>query len=1081
MTLKSLKSIPLIIRVLFKVRFIYLVFLLGSLLCAAISGTNLYAQNHGQKVLEEEIVLNENKARQIAAVWNEDSYRHAQMLYEKTARDWLLTGNYQSYAACLREAARLNISLNEFNKAWQMLMDSLVAERKIHNISGESETLSDLTLIALWKKNRQKAQELQKQSFILAEKSKKPRTLAKANFAAAQYNYRYETNLPLMTKLQEKSLQFFREANDKSGEVQTLTELAYTEVMNNNPIKGQNYAVEAVNLARTIGLQRELALALIALGDAHQRMSNWQEAIQSFKEAESLYPENLDFYEKAILFVRFGFYNETFGDLAQARSYFIKAHLFFIKTGNLFGNSELTTRIGQISRQLGANNDAFKSFQEGLQIGFQSKDFYSIAYAYENIGELLFSEQKYQNALSYYKKALSNYEKVGIKHAVATVKEKIGKLYLKLNNRNSAEKFYLESLQINRNIRSKTGEATNLYNLALLYQSANQIDKSLEQITDCLDLTDFLHGETANVKLRQSYLSEVYSRYELFISLLMKKNEQFPNQNFATKALQASEWVRARSTLEMIKLSEANITKDAVPETVKREKEIRILLNAKADKLTNLLSINADQAETEKLDNDINELEHELEEIKAALKQSSPNYSAVKNPAPFDVAEFQKNVLDENSLLLEFSFGKEESYLWLVGKTEINSIILPPRAEIESHIEKLRELLTSREIKQGEFIESYQARISEAENIYKIESKQLSDKLFGQIADKISNKRLIIVPDGKLHYFPIAALPFPNSTAHLPILMTNETVYEPSASTLALLMQNGKQISASPKDLLIFSDPIFSIKDERITPTGTEKQTQPETGILQTEKFRFAESLTSLARLSASQDEADAILQIIGESASTALGGAAATRERALDASISDYKIIHFATHGLINEERPELSGIVMSQFDETGQNLKGVVRLQDIYEMNLSADTVVLSACNTGIGKEVKGEGLLSLNNAFLQAGAKTVVSSLWKVDDYAAQELMKNFYLELTTGSVTTSKALQRAQIKMWQSSRYKSPFYWAAFKVEGNFQTAPKLSGGFGYWIYMLLIFPLLFLGMYVYSRKSRLLNNKIIIDG
>jgi hypothetical protein len=140
-------------------------------------------------------------------------------------------------------------------------------------------------------------------------------------------------------------------------------------------------------------------------------------------------------------------------------------------------------------------------------------------------------------------------------------------------------------------------------------------------------------------------------------------------------------------------------------------------------------------------------------------------------------------------------------------------------------------------------------------------------------------------------------------------------------------------------------------------------------------------------------------LQIIGESASTALGGAAATRERALDASISDYKIIHFATHGLINEERPELSGIVMSQFDETGQNLKGVVRLQDIYEMNLSADTVVLSACNTGIGKEVKGEGLLSLNNAFLQAGAKTVVSSLWKVDDYAAQELMKKPHFRKTS----------------------------------------------------------------------------------
>jgi CHAT domain-containing protein len=499
-------------------------------------------------------------------------------------------------------------------------------------------------------------------------------------------------------------------------------------------------------------------------------------------------------------------------------------------------------------------------------------------------------------------------------------------------------------------------------------------------------------------------------------------------------------------------------------------------LNSKADKLTDLLSSKAEKTETEKLDNEINELEHELGEIKATLKQNSPIYSAIKNPAPFDAAKFQTNILDENSLLLEFSFGKEESYLWLVGKTEIESYVLPSREQIESHIEKLRELIDSRKILEGETTENYQARIAHDETEFEQEAQVFSNELLGQIADKIKDKRLIIVPDGKLHYFPIAALPFPNSTENQPILLTNETIYQPSAATLSLLTQIDKKPIVEPKNLLVFSDPIFSKQDPRISATSNEDQN--EMSFIKKKNFRFAESLTALSRLNASREEADSIVEIVGASDSTIFTGAAATREIALDAATADYKIIHFATHGLINEERPELSGIVLSQVNENGNNQNGVVRLQDIYAMNLTADLVVLSACSTGVGKEVKGEGLMSLNNAFLQTGAKTVISSLWKVDDYATSELMKNFYRELTSGTVTTSEALRRAQIKMRQNPQYRSPFYWAAFTVQGDFQTAPKLSGSFGFWIYTFFIVPFLLSGVYAYRRRFRLFNRKFV---
>ena len=285
MILKSLKNIESPLRTLNETFPAKLVCLLALMSFAGIFGTDITAQNSFQKSSDKIILSNEKNADQTAGVWNEDSYLRAQSLYLQTADDWRTLGNHQRYAACLRKAAQLNVRLNDFETAWKLLSDSLNTEQKTRNISGESETLSDLTLIALWKKDKKTAGELQNKSLILAEKSKNPATLAKAYFAASQYIYRYKTDLPLMLKMQEDALRYFRQANDPKGEIQTLTELAYTEVMNNDRLKGKDYAAEAVRLSRTAGTQRELALALIALGDADQRMGNWQSAFQSFKRS----------------------------------------------------------------------------------------------------------------------------------------------------------------------------------------------------------------------------------------------------------------------------------------------------------------------------------------------------------------------------------------------------------------------------------------------------------------------------------------------------------------------------------------------------------------------------------------------------------------------------------------------------------------------------------------------------------------------------------------------------------------------------------------------------------------------------
>lgn len=1017
----------------------------------------------------------EAEAEELAKQWKGDAVRRSANLFLSASSQWNQIGENEKASQCLREFARQKTMLGESINAANALNQNLeIHEKKLSSIE-RIKIYSTLSAIYSRSGQTEKTNSYSKKAFILSESIDD--MLAQAIYGTSLAEIYYER------KQVDKSLAEYRTAlsawqksGDLRGETDALLAISYVYMSKGEILAALESAEQAHLSYKQIGDKRGEVLSKIAVGMMNSKLDNKQTALNAFQNAEKLFPNDIDLLEKGDLYNSLAEIYSSYGEMRMALNYHLKAYELYEREQNPYAKLATLPSLAILSHKLNEKDSAFKYFETGFQLAKQLRDNYFYSVLLEESGNIYLKEDK-DKAINYYLQALHNFEKLGFIKRKALIQKNLGEIYLEEGQLTKAADYLESSLTLNREIKNKFAEAATLFNLAKLNAVENRNTQALELTSESLSLTEMLSSEVVNSKLKSIYFSNVVDRYELYTNLLMKMNKQSPNEDYAIQALQATEKSRARSMLENLALNEAAFTKDAPPEIVRREKEIRVFLNSKADRLTDLLSSKADKTETDKLDNEINELEHELEAIKGRLRQISPVYSAIKNPVPFDVGEFQRNVLDDNSLLLEFSFGKEESYLWLVGKTEINSYVLPPREHLESRIENLRKLIDSRGIIEGEAVEDYQARIAAAETAFARESEIFSRELLGQVADKIKDKRLLIVPDGKLHYFPIAALPFPGSIDNTPILLTNETIYEPSAATLALIMRNGIKTSAATKNLLVFSDPIFSNQDARVT-AGTEIKPPPEINSLKAETFRFAESLTSLARLNASREEADSIVQIVGESSSTALNGAAATRERALDASVSDYKIIHFATHGFISEERPELSGIVLSQVDQNGQSRNGVVRLQDIYTMNLSADAVILSACSTGIGKEVKGEGLLSLNNAFLQTGAKSVVSSLWKVDDYAAQELMKNFYQEMTSGTATTAEALRRAQIKLRQKPQYQSPFYWAAFTIEGDFQNVPQISRGFDYRIYGLLIFPFALTAIYIYRRRFNLFNRKII---
>ena len=1028
---------------------------------------NLLAREDSSKINSpdfQKIIETESSAKEMGRKWDEESIKHSIALYLYVSDQWKEIGEFEKSADCLREISNFYIILGKNDRAGSLLNQVIHIDDRYNNPNKDVKTLSLLAIVTLHLGKIDEALKFSGKAIQISQPTDNADSLATALYTQALVDYE-DGKFSQATENFERALSWWKKDGDFEGQAKALLELAYAYMTNDELLVGLQKAEESLRISNEINNLQYRTLAQNATGVLKSKLGKKQEALNIFLKSEKEFPDGVNSLEKGDMYNHLAGIYYDLSDLQLALKYRKKALEIFQKVKNPFAQLATLSKLGIITFQLGDEAKGLEYFDRGFDLANQINSGYYRSVFAQDLGNLYFERDK-QKALTYFRTALPRFEKLRIRTHIAIIQSQIGAIYQSRGMLNLAKQYFDSSLKLNRETKNKFAEAQNLYYLASNYKIENDEWTALKLTKRSLEIVENLNSDIANSDLKRTYFSNVYDRYELYINLLMQRYKPSQNGDFAIQALQASEKARSRSLLENLHLSKTNFTRDASPESVEKEEELLTLLNMKTSKLTELLSGDAGKAEIESIEGEIRNSQQELEEIRAELKQKSPIYSAIKDPPLFNVGEFQSKVLDENSVLLEFSLGKEESYLWVVGKTEFNSYVLPPRDQIESRIERLRALLDQNVKRPDEKVNDFQTRVAEAEAEYLREARALSIDLLGQAADKLAGKRLIVVADGKIHYFPLAALPFPNSTTDDPILLTNEVVYEPSAAALMLIKNNASTRTLPQKDLFLVSDPVFSKADERLLENGGSNS-----GFVTTVlgSFRSFDSLDSLPRLPASMDEANSITQVVSSSVTTARSGFAANRENVLNAGIADYKVVHFATHGLLDEKRPELSGIVLSLFDEAGKVQDGgFIRLQDVYGMNLNADLVVLSACDTGLGKEIKGEGLMSLNNAFLQAGAKSVVSSLWRVEDTATKQLMTDFYRGMAADGLTSSEALRQAQINLYKDPRFASPFYWASFTAQGNFSTAPQFSSRSYVWIYILGLVLISLGGLYLLRR-------------
>lgn len=350
--------------------------------------------------------------------------------------------------------------------------------------------------------------------------------------------------------------------------------------------------------------------------------------------------------------------------------------------------------------------------------------------------------------------------------------------------------------------------------------------------------------------------------------------------------------------------------------------------------------------------------------------------------------ELQKDVLDEDTVLVEYALGVERSFLFIATPQALEALELPARDKLEKLARSAYSWFASPGARPPEMAE-------------------LSRVLLAAVMQRYRGKRLVIVADGALQYLPFAAL----AKGH-------RVVLAPSASTIAAFRHERPRQTL--KQVAVIADPVTSLSDPRLKAAGVRGTTG-----------------TELARLPFSRMEAETILNLSGKAGSTVATGFDATRELVMGGSLKDYRILHFAAHSIMRTDQAELSELVLSLVDSSGATRNGHVRLKDIYGLKLSAELVVLSACQTALGREMKREGLIGLTRGFQFAGASRVIASLWKVDDRATAELMKWFYRGLLVDKKAASEALAVAQEKMAATNRWAHPYYWAGFVLQGEWR--------------------------------------------
>jgi CHAT domain-containing protein len=680
------------------------------------------------------------------------------------------------------------------------------------------------------------------------------------------------------------------------------------------------------------------------------------------------------------------------GDIEEALSDYWRAKGDFASVQDDLGEVESISAIGEILLSQHKYGDLEPLYLRKLHLAQTTSNSAFLAGAFLDLAGLYARQHRYAQANENYQRALAGFRVAGNPDNESLALEQMAGLEAEQGR-------YQRALQIlgeAQAFRDQAGEIEDLariqYARARIYLQLNDLENARSEIEKTISVIEAQRLRIARFDSRAQYFASVHEYYSLYIQVLMALDKLHPNQKYAQLAFEAAERSKVRSLLDLLDNSQRSFP-----------------------------------CETLLADN--------LKSAMLEADQQGSDSQGLFTTRPLTLGDIQTQIGSGGTLLLEFALGEDRSFAFLVDGDSLTAVDIGPAAEIRNRVRIFRKALFPIETKPNEAPADYLQRRAAARSTLLLQSRRLANLVLGPV-HLPTRGRLLIVPDGPLQYLPFAALSVAkNGRDAVPLVELHELAMLPSASALVSLRKTAGRRPQPADEVTVFADPVFEPPGEPIPASVSSSSGFPSSREL-TRALRDLQGPQWIPNLPGSRNEAIAIQQITGPARTRLVMGYEANREAIMSSSIARQRIIHFATHGMMDTRHPEMSGLVLSMFNKRGEPQDGYLRLSDIYNLKLSADLVVLSSCESALGKDLGSEGIIGLPRAFLYAGARSVIASLWKVDDEATVPLMKTFYSRLQKGE-DPARALRAAQLDLLKNARLSDPYYWAAFVLEGDYQ--------------------------------------------
>lgn len=820
--------------------------------------------------------------------------------------------------------------------------------------------------------------------------------------------------------------------------------------------EGIDAATRSVTLARSLQNRAQEGASLRLLSYLQLKLGQYDDARRMAGEALDVAAEIGDRGLEAHVLINIARLHELSGDLETAGRHYERALSLSADTPPILAQVQLF--LGQNLLKRGDVDGAQRALEARLATASRGVQRDDEAAARILLGDVRLTRGDLAGARELYEAAQKTLTPEGFPEYVCASEERLGRLALLEGRNDLAEAHFQRALAVGKDLTLASCEVQGYAGLADVAAERGELDVAEQNARVVVDLTNGFRDAVAGLDARSFGFPELAPVFERAVDLTMRRGAGDPSSPSVATGLALNEQALARGLFDALSAERIEKRANIPAELDAARRRLRETWRTRA--LEHEAAVRRRDAKRRaQLADEMTALSSQLREVESRIDVADPRHASFVRPASLDATAIQA-LLDADTTLVEYALGDARSFAWVVTNQSIHAVTLPPRRAIATLARRTRDLFAMPPQPGNERSPRTHADVL-----------ALSRMILDPILPFIHTSRVALVAPGPLAMIPFAAMPVlserttgarvegpvlserPGATrvegpgARASMVQRYEVVNLPSATVLSALRRAADRRTPPSRAIAVFADPVYDAGDPRLASSAPPAQevsltrsadsvAEPSEALSGWRSARAEGTSMALRRLPFSRQEADAIAAYAPKHSVKATGFDA-TRERALDASLASYRFVHFATHGLVDPSVPNLSGLALSFVDRQRRPRNGLLLLPDVYEMRLNADVVVLSGCETALGTEVRGEGLMGLARGFMYAGAARVVSSLWRVDDAATSALMTAFYRGMLRDKRTPAAALRAAQLEISKTARWSAPYFWAGFVLHGDWR--------------------------------------------